>query len=110
MLSDIDFLSPLVDQAEAIQITEFQPFDYKYQGPYHLLIASERSERKDGETLVGGLRSNLRDTGRVVTFRAEVAKMKASKWLNEHVTYVDPEGVTIDPALLATDEPDDRDA
>src|ERR1700677_2521248 len=36
------------------------------------------------------LRTNLRDTGRTVTFRAEVAKMKASKWLNEHVTYVDP--------------------
>src|SRR6202453_1331069 len=36
------------------------------------------------------LRTNLRDTGRAVTFRAEVAKMKASKWLNEHVTYVDP--------------------
>jgi trigger factor len=56
------------------------------------------------------LRSNLRDTGRVVTFRAEVAKMKASKWLNDHVTYVDPEGVTIDPALLTTDEPEEVDA
>jgi trigger factor len=56
------------------------------------------------------LRSNLRDTGRVVTFRAEVAKMKASMWLNDHVTYVDPEGVTIDPALLTTDEPEEVDA
>jgi trigger factor len=56
------------------------------------------------------LRSNLRDTGRVVTFRAEVAKMKASKWLNDHVTYVDPEGVTIDPALLTTDESEEVDA
>ena len=37
------------------------------------------------------LRTNLRDTGRVVSFHAEVAKMKASKWLSENVTFVDPE-------------------
>ncbi len=58
------------------------------------------------------LRSNLRDTGRVVTFRSEVAKMKASRWLNEHVTFIDPEGVEIDPALLkpeTSDEPDESD-
>jgi trigger factor len=56
------------------------------------------------------LRTNLRDTGRVVNFRAEVAKLKASRWLNEHVTYVDPEGVTIDPALLKADESEELDA
>ena len=50
------------------------------------------------------LRDNLRDSGRVVSFRAEVAKMKASRWLNEHVTYVDPEGVEIDPALFDSDQ------
>ncbi len=47
------------------------------------------------------LRENLRDTGRVVAFSAEVAKLKASRWLNENVTYVDPQGVVIDRALLA---------
>lgn len=46
------------------------------------------------------LLTNLRDTGRVVTFRSEVAKMKASRWLDEHVTFIDPEGAEIDPALL----------
>jgi trigger factor len=62
------------------------------------------------------LRSNLRDTGRVVTFRSEVAKLKASRWLNEHVTFIDPEGVEIDPSLLKSeeavgpDEPDQLDA
>jgi trigger factor len=56
------------------------------------------------------LRTNLRDTGRVVTFRSEVAKMKASRWLTEHVTYVDPEGVEIDRALLSTDQSEDLDA
>ena len=56
------------------------------------------------------LRANLRDTGRVVTFRSEVAKMKAARWLTEHVTYVDPEGVEIDRTLLATDQSADLDA
>ena len=56
------------------------------------------------------LRTNLRDTGRVVTFRAEVAKMKASRWLTDHVTYVDPEGIEIDPNLLKADESEDIDA
>src|ERR1700691_3104890 len=37
------------------------------------------------------LRENLRNSGRVVSFSAEVAKMKASKWLSEHVNYVDPD-------------------
>ncbi len=55
------------------------------------------------------LRSNLRDTGRVVTFRSEVAKMKASRWLNEHVTFIDPEGVEIDPSLLKPEEADEPD-
>ncbi|MGH3733675.1 MAG: trigger factor [Acidimicrobiales bacterium] len=56
------------------------------------------------------LRSNLYDTGRAVTFLSEVAKMKASSWLNDHVTYVDPEGVEIDPALLKPDETEELDA
>jgi trigger factor len=56
------------------------------------------------------LRTNLRDTGRVITFRSEVAKMKASRWLNDHVTYVDPEGVEIDRTLLQTDQSEDLDA
>ncbi|MEO9181477.1 MAG: hypothetical protein ABI298_07490, partial [Acidimicrobiales bacterium] len=50
------------------------------------------------------LRDNLRDSGRVVAFNAEVAKMKASKWLTEHVTFVDPEGVEIDRTLLRADQ------
>ena len=53
------------------------------------------------------LRANLRETGRVVTFNAEVGKMKASRWLNEHVTYVDPEGVEIDRKLINADQSDE---
>ena len=50
------------------------------------------------------LRDNLRDSGRVVNFSAEVSKMKASKWLSENVVYVDPEGVEIDNAMLRADQ------
>jgi trigger factor len=56
------------------------------------------------------LRTNLRDTGRVVTFNAEVAKMKGSRWLTENVTFVDPEGVEIDIELLSSDQPEELDA
>src|SRR5665213_1133461 len=50
------------------------------------------------------LRDNLRDSGRAVSFTAEVSKMKASKWLSENVVYVDPEGVEIDSAMLRADQ------
>jgi trigger factor len=56
------------------------------------------------------LRQNLRDTGRVVAFNAEVAKMKASRWLLENVTFVDPDGLEVDRALLRTDQSDELDA
>src|SRR5258708_26305894 len=39
-------------QAETVQATEIEPFDYGFLAPHHLLIASERGERDDGETLV----------------------------------------------------------
>jgi trigger factor len=55
------------------------------------------------------LRDNLRDSGRVVSFTAEVSKMKASKWLSENVVYVDPEGVEIDHAMLRADQSVDVD-
>jgi trigger factor len=54
------------------------------------------------------LRTNLRDSGRVVAFNAEVAKMKASRWLQENVTFVDPDGVEIDRALLKADQSEDE--
>jgi trigger factor len=55
------------------------------------------------------LRDNLRNSGRVVSFSAEVSKMKASKWLSEHVTYVDPDGAEIDGAMLREDQSDEGD-
>jgi AraC family transcriptional regulator len=90
-------------QAEAIQITDFQPFDYEFQGPRHLLIASERSERNDGETRVGGLRSNLRDlTGKLVLIPAN---SRFHGWQDPRVLtrvtyfYIDPKGPLLAPEL-----------
>ncbi len=48
--------------------------------------------------------------GRRAGFVAEVAKMKASKWLMENVSYVDPDGVDIDRDLLETDHSHDDSA
>jgi hypothetical protein len=50
------------------------------------------------------LRENLYDSGRRVSFEAEVAKVKAQKWLEERVVYVDPEGVEINKELLEADQ------
>jgi len=50
------------------------------------------------------LRENLRNSGRVASFNAEIAKMKASRWLAEHVTFIDPDGVEIDRQLLREDQ------
>jgi trigger factor len=54
--------------------------------------------------------TNLRDSGRTVAFNAEVAKMNASRWLHDHVTFVDPDGVEIDRDLLKADQSEDSDA
>jgi trigger factor len=49
------------------------------------------------------LRATLYERGRTVAFAAEVAKMKASKWLMEHAIYLDENGAEIDRELLETD-------
>jgi trigger factor len=56
------------------------------------------------------LRTNLRDTGRVVTFTSEVGKMKASRWLMENVKFIDPDGIEIDREMLRVDQSDSLDA
>ena len=41
--------------AETVQVIRKEPFDYRFRGDQHLLIAAERAERFDGETSVQGL-------------------------------------------------------
>jgi AraC family transcriptional regulator len=56
-------------QAEQVDVLRHESFDYEYVGTRHLLIASERAERYDGETMVDGLpKSNRREWNRRMTF------------------------------------------
>jgi AraC family transcriptional regulator len=51
-----------VIQADNVRITRRETFEYAFQARRHLLIAYERAEREDGETLIEGLpKSTLRD-------------------------------------------------
>jgi AraC family transcriptional regulator len=56
-------------RVENIEVIRHASFDYEFKGPRHLLIATERAERYDGETLVEGLpRSDRREWNRRMTF------------------------------------------
>jgi AraC family transcriptional regulator len=49
-------------QADNVKITRRETYEYGFQARRHLLIAYERAERDDGETLIEGLpRSTLRE-------------------------------------------------
>jgi AraC family transcriptional regulator len=49
-------------QADTVRVTRRETFEYGFQARRHLLIAYERAERDDGETLIEGLpRSTLRE-------------------------------------------------
>jgi AraC family transcriptional regulator len=49
-------------QADTVKVTRRETFDYRFQAGRHLLIAYERAERDDGETLIEGLpKSTLRE-------------------------------------------------
>jgi trigger factor len=52
------------------------------------------------------LRSNLEETGRKIAFYAEVAKMKASRWLYDNVKYVDGNGAELDKELFTDNQAD----
>jgi AraC family transcriptional regulator len=49
-------------QADTVKVTRRRTFEYGFQAPRHLLIAYERAERHEGETLIEGLpKSTLRE-------------------------------------------------
>jgi AraC family transcriptional regulator len=49
-------------QGDTVNVTRRETFEYGFQAPRHLLIAYERGERDDGETLIEGLpKSTLRE-------------------------------------------------
>jgi AraC family transcriptional regulator len=90
-------------KAEAVQIVDCQRVDYSFRGPQHLLIASERVERNNGETCVEGLRSTLRDLTRKLTFIP--ANSRFHGWQEPRAParvsffYIDPNGPLLDPRL-----------
>jgi AraC family transcriptional regulator len=49
-------------QADTVRVTRRETFEYRFQARRHLLIAYERAERHEGETLIEGLpKSTLRE-------------------------------------------------
>src|SRR3978361_2100288 len=49
-------------QADTVRVTRRETFEYSFQARRHLLIAYERAERDDGETVIEGLpKSTLRE-------------------------------------------------
>jgi len=56
-------------QPEQVEVIRHETFDYEFKGSRHLLIATERAERHDGETILGGLpRSTCREWSGKMTF------------------------------------------
>src|SRR3954462_10707727 len=49
-------------QADAVKVTRRETYEYGFQARRHLLVAYERAERHEGETLIEGLpKSTLRE-------------------------------------------------
>lgn len=90
--------------AETVQVVRHAPFEYSYRGPDHLLIASERAERYDGETLVEGLSKStmLNFTGKL-TFvpagRRFHGWQKPRALARVAYFYIDPRAPLLDPEL-----------
>ena len=92
--------------AEVVQLSRLEPFEYRLCGPRHLLIASHRGERNDGETLVEGLpRSTRREFSRRLTFvpaGSEFSGWQAPRALYRvSYFYIDPAGPLLDPELCS---------
>lgn len=91
-------------QAEHIEVIRREQFDYAYDGARHLLIASERAERYDGETLLDGLpRSNRRAWSGKMTFIP--AGCRFYGWQKPRALtrctnlFIDPQGSPLCPEL-----------
>jgi AraC family transcriptional regulator len=90
--------------ADTIEITRLDHFEYGVKSPYHVLIASERAEREDGESVVEGFqRSTQREFSRKLSFIP--AGHCFHGWQDPRVLarctflYIDPRGSLADPDL-----------
>lgn len=90
--------------ADTVQVVRHEPFEYSFQGPYHLLIASERAERYDGETSVEGLpKSAVHNFNRKLTFvpagRQFHGWQKPRALARVTYFYIDPRAPLLDPEV-----------
>jgi AraC-like DNA-binding protein len=91
-------------QAEQVDMIRHESFDYEFKGSRHLLIASERAERHDGETLVDGLPSSKRrEWNRRMTFIPAGHRFygwqKPRALLRSIFLYIDPRSSLLDSEL-----------
>jgi AraC family transcriptional regulator len=91
-------------QAETVEFTESQAYEYTFQAPYHMLIAPELSRRYDGETALEGLpKSTLRDLTQKLTFVPAGSRFhgwqKPSVLSRVNFFYIDPRGRLLNPEL-----------
>jgi AraC family transcriptional regulator len=91
-------------RGDTVEITRLDRFEYGVKSPYHVLIASERAEREDGETVVEGFqRSTQREFSRKLSFIP--AGHCFHGWQDPRVLarctflYIDPKGSLADPDL-----------
>ncbi len=91
-------------QVETFQLTRREPFEYKFQGNWHLLAAAEIAARDDGETCVEGLqRSTLREFSGKLTFIP--AGHRFHSWHKPRVLsrsvflYIDPNSPIVPPEV-----------
>jgi AraC family transcriptional regulator len=87
---------------DTVELLRLEPFEYRLRAPCHLLIASHRAERRDGETVVEGLpRSTRREFSRRLTFvpaGGEFFGWQEPRTLTRvSYFYIDPKGPLIEP-------------
>jgi AraC family transcriptional regulator len=91
-------------RGDTVEITRLDRFEYGVKSPFHVLIASERAERADGETVVEGFqKSTQREFSRKLSFIP--AGRCFHGWQDPRVLtrctylYIDPAGPLVDPEL-----------
>jgi len=91
-------------QVETFQMTQREPFEYRFHGNRHLLIAAEVAARDDGETCVEGLpKSRLSELSGNLTFIP--AGHKFHSWHRPRLLsrsvflYIDPNSPMVPPEV-----------
>jgi AraC family transcriptional regulator len=95
-------------QAEAVELTRREPFEYGYRAPSHLLIMGERAERDDGETRIEGLPTStqheLSHKLSLVPAGHRFCGWQKPRLLNRcSYFYLDPRSPLVDPELRFAD-------